>query len=124
MTLSRRFKAGCLMTLFAGFCVGIGFVLGVLAQQTWKKKTEEPKIVKWAAMKHLEKLNPTEEQKRAFEPRIDAAIVELETYKAEAMRGVWDLIDRVVADIDAELTPEQKVKWEEIRPKRPEDVKR
>jgi hypothetical protein len=45
--------------------------------------------------------------------------VELETYKAEAMRGVWDLIDRVVADIDAELTPEQKVKWEEIRPKRP-----
>jgi hypothetical protein len=119
VTISRRFKAGCLFTLFAGLCVGIGFVLGILAQQTWKKKTEEPKIVKWAAMKHLEKLKPTEEQKRVFEPRIDAAIVELETYKAEAMRGVWDLIDRVVADIDAELTPEQKVKWGEIRPKRP-----
>ena len=54
MTVSRRFKAGCLFTLFAVFCGGIGFVLGVLAQQTWKKKTEEPKIVKWAAMKHLE----------------------------------------------------------------------
>ena len=120
MRLSRRFKAGCLMTVAACFCVGIGFVLGVLAQQTWKKKTEEPKIVKWAAMKHLEKLNPTEEQRRAFEPKIDDAIVEVETFKAEAMRGVWDLIDQVADGIDAELTPEQKVKWAEIRPKRPE----
>jgi hypothetical protein len=120
MTVSRRFKAGCLLTLFAGFCAGIGFVFGVLAQQTWKKKTEEPTIMKWAAMKHLEKLNPTPEQKKAFEPKIDAAIVELEAYKAEAKRGVWDLIDRVLDDIDGELTPEQKAKWAEIRPKRPE----
>ena len=66
MTVSRRFKAGCLFSLFAVFCGGIGFVLGVLAQQTWKKKTEEPKIVKWAAMKHLEKLNPTPEQRDAI----------------------------------------------------------
>lgn len=118
MTVSRRFKAGCLFSLFAVFCGGIGFVLGVLAQQTWKKKTEEPKIVKWAAMKHLEKLNPTPEQREAFEPKIDAAIIELEAYKAQAKSGVWDLIDRVTDGIDAELTPEQKAKWAEIRPKR------
>ena len=118
MTVSRRFKAGCLFTLFAAFCVGIGFVLGILAQQTWKKKTEEPTIIKWAAMKHLEKLNPTPEQRQAFEPKIDAAIIELEAFKTEAKRGVWDLIDRVTDGIDAELTPEQKAKWAEIRPKR------
>jgi hypothetical protein len=120
MTVSRRFKAGCLLALFAVFCAGIGFVLGVLAQQTWKKKTEEPRIVKWAAMKHLEKLNPTPEQRQAFGPKIDAAIIELEAYKAEARRGVWDLIDRVANDIDAGLTPEQKAKWAEIRPRREE----
>lgn len=117
MTLSRRTKAGCLLTLLAAFCIGIGFVLGLLAQQTWKRKTEDPATMKWAAMKHLDKLNPTDEQRLAFEPKIEAAIQELGRLKTEGKTRGWELIDRVADDINALLTPEQQAKWAEIRPR-------
>ena len=121
--ITRRFKAGCLMTLLVGFCVGIGFVFGILAHQAWKKKTEKPEFMKWAAMKHLDKLKPTPEQRPKLEAKVDAAIAELTSFKAQAMRTIWNTLDRASADIDQELTPDQKAKWSEIKPKRPEETK-
>lgn len=123
MMISRRFKAGCLMTLLVGFCVGIGFVFGILAHQAWKKKTEQPEFMKWAAMRHLEKLQPTPEQRPKLEAKVDSTIAELMTFKAQAMRTIWDTLDRASADIDQDLTPEQKAKWSELKPKRPEEMK-
>jgi hypothetical protein len=123
MMITRRFKAGCLMTLLVGFCVGIGFVFGILAHQAWKKKTEQPGFMKWAAMKHLDKLQLTEEQRPKLEAKVDAAITELTTFKAQAMRTIWDTLDRASADIDQDLTPEQKAKWSEMKPMRPEAAK-
>lgn len=123
MMISRRFKAGCLMTLLVGFCVGIGFVFGIFAHQAWKKKTEQPAFMKWAAMKHLDKLQPTDEQRPKLEAKVDAAITELTTYKTQALRTIWDTLERTSADIEQELTPEQKARWSDIRPKRPAEVK-
>lgn len=118
MIISRRFKAGCLMTLLIGFCLGIGFVFGILAHQAWKKKTEQPEFMKWAAMKHLEKLQPTAEQRPKLEARVDATIAELMTFKAEAMNRIWQVIDQATQEVDEDLTPAQKAEWEKIRPRR------
>jgi hypothetical protein len=123
MIISRRFKAGCLMTLLIGFCLGIGFVFGVLAHSAWKKKTEQPEFMKWAAMNHLKKLKPTADQKPKFEAKVDGAITELMGFKKQAMINIWDIIDRTTTSLNEDLTPEQKAEWEKIKPKRPDDVK-
>lgn len=123
MNFSRRFKVGCLMTLLVSFCIGIGFIFGILAHQAWKKKTEQPEFMKWAAMKQLEKLKLTDEQRPQLEARVDTAITELMTIKSKSLQSLWDTLDRTAADIDQSLTSEQKVKWSKLRPKRPKESK-
>jgi hypothetical protein len=123
MMFSRRLKAGCFMTLLIAFCLGIGFVFGVLAHQTWKKKTEDPIFMKWAAMKHLERLQPTAEQIPKLEAKVDATLHELVTYKDSAVRSIWDTLERASNEIETELTQEQKEEWKRIRPMRPVDLK-
>jgi len=123
MTITRRFKVGCLMTLLIGFGIGIGFIFGILAHQSWKKKTEEPVFMKWAAMKNIDKLDPTPEQKQKLETIVDRAITELIDFKAQALTHIWDIIDRTENEIEAELTPEQKTEWADIKPKRPVEIK-
>jgi hypothetical protein len=123
MMISRRFKAGCLMTLLIGFCLGIGFVFGILAQQVWKKKTEDPAFMKWAAMKQLGKLKPDEAQRQKFELKLDGAVAELMALKGQAMRGIWDIIDRTCGELEQDLTPAQKEPWAKLRPKRPGEIK-
>lgn len=119
MTFSSRTKVGCLFTLVALFCIGIGFVAGVIAHQTWKKKTDEPGVMKWMVLKRLEKLEPTSEQLKRIEPKVDAALADLAIVKAEATESVWQIIDRATDSIADDLTPEQQERWRTIRPKRP-----
>lgn len=120
MIRNPRFKVGCLMTLLIGFCLGIGFVFGILAHQGWKKKTEEPAFMKWAALKHLDKLNPSEAQRKQFETHVDQAVRDLVQLRTEASEKVWQIIDRAMLGVAAELTPEQQEIFKEIKPKPPE----
>lgn len=120
MTLSPRTKIGCLFALVASFCIGIGFIGGVIAHQAWKKKSDDPAVMKWMVIKHLAKLDLTPEQHQRIEPKVDAALADLAAMKAEATTEVWQLIDRATASIATELTAEQQQKWQKIRPKRAE----
>lgn len=120
MILSRRAKAGCLITLAAGFCLGIGFVFGIMAHQAWKKKTEQPEFMKWAAMNHLKKLEPSPEQMPKFEAKVDSAVAELMSVKSATLRSIWDILEHTINEIDQDLTPAQKEEWERIKPRRPE----
>jgi hypothetical protein len=119
MMISRRFKVGCLMTLLAGFCLGIGFVFGILAHHAWKKKTEEPAFMKWVVMLQLEKLDISPEQRGKFEKRVDAAVSELLTFRTDAMKQIWSIIERASEELNADLTPPQQEKWRRIMPRRP-----
>ncbi len=119
MTFSPRMRVGCLFTLFAFFCLGSGFVVGVVSHQTWKKKTDDPTFMKWMTMRHLEKLKPSSEQRQQIEPTIDTALADLATIKAEATHSVWQVIDQAADRIAEKLNPEQQAKWSQIRPKRP-----
>lgn len=121
MTFSRRSKVGCLMTLLLGFCLGIGFVFGVLAHQAWKKKTEEPAFMKWAVMMQLDKLDLTPGQRAKVEKRVDYAVNELITFKTDAMKKIWSIIERTGEELNTDLTPPQQEKWRKIMPRRPVD---
>lgn len=118
MMISSRFKVGFLMTLLVGFCLGIGFVFGILAHQAWKKKTEEPAFMKWVVMSQLKKLELSPEQRSKVEKRVDAAVSELLTFRTDAMKQIWSIIERASEELNADLTPAQQEKWRVIMPRR------
>lgn len=112
------------MALLVLFCLGIGFVSGVLVHQGWKKKTEQPEFMKWAAMRHLEKLQLSPEQRPKLEARVNAAVDELTQYRKEAMQTVWEAIDKASTGFEEDLTADQKEQWSKIRPRRPAELAR
>ena len=125
MIRTRRTKVVLLLTLLVMVSVGVGFFLGIVLSSVISKKKEDPAFWKQAATKHLEKLHPTEEQRRKFEVRTGSAVQELSTLQKEGITRVWDVINRAVADIDKELTPEQRDLFEKIKPKeKPEEKTR
>lgn len=115
-------KAGCLLSLLVMVSVAVGFFIGIVLATTINKKKEQPAFWKKAAMKQIEKLHPTDEQRKKFEARTDGAVQELAALQKEGIARIWDVIDRAATDIDKELTPEQRQEFEKIKPKPPADV--
>jgi putative protein kinase ArgK-like GTPase of G3E family len=114
---SRRIKISLLLSLLVVVSVAVGFFLGIVLSSVINKKKEDPAFWKKAATKHLEKLQPTEEQRKKFEARTDSAVQELSALQKEGITRIWDVINRATADIDKELTPEQRVIFEKIKPR-------
>jgi len=120
MSLSRRTKAGCLISMLIVMSMGAGFMLGILVSKGLQKKKEDPVFWKQAAMKHLEKLHPNDAQRAKFESHTDKAVTELSALREEGIKDVWEIVLRATADIQQELSPEQRETFEKIRPKPPE----
>ncbi|MDB6137657.1 MAG: hypothetical protein JWO94_729, partial [Verrucomicrobiaceae bacterium] len=77
-----------------------------------------------AAHKKLEKLNPTAEQWKKFDARTDGAVQELVSIRQDAIKRVWEVVERAAADIEKELSPGQRETFEDkVKPKKPVDVK-
>lgn len=123
MTLTRRSKAGLLISLVVLISVAAGFAMGVVLSSVIAKKKEDPVFWKKAAMRHLEKLHPTDEQRKKFEAHTDKAVAELSTLRQKAIQDVWEIVGRAGQGVEQELTPEQKVLFEKIKPRRPEEKK-
>ena len=125
MIRTRRTKVILLLSLLVMVSVAVGFFIGIVLSSVINKKKEQPAFWKRAATKHLEKLHPTDEQREKFEARTDSAVQELSTLQKEGITRIWDVINRAVADIDKELTPEQRDLFEKIKPKeKPEEKTR
>ncbi len=107
MIRSRRTKVVLLLSLLVMVSVAVGFFIGIVLSSIISKKKEDPAFWKQAATKHLEKLHPTDEQRKKFEARTDSAVQELTALQKEGITRIWDVINRATADIDKELTPEQ-----------------
>jgi hypothetical protein len=122
MMATRRTKAGCLISLVIGFSIGVGFILGILAMKAYEKKKENPAFWKENAMKHLEKLHPSDAQRQLFEAHTDKAVAELTTLRKEAIQSVWQIVERALTGIQQDLTPEQNATFEKLRPKTPPEV--
>ncbi|MEN3943661.1 hypothetical protein WJU23_20345 [Prosthecobacter sp. SYSU 5D2] len=122
MTVSLRSKAGCVITLLILLSTGVGFTLGILVAKGIQKKKEDPTFWKQAAMKKLDELNPNEAQRKRFEYHTEQAVTELSDLRQEGIRRVWEVLDRALDDIEADLQPEQKETFEKIRPKPPESI--
>lgn len=117
MTLSRRTKVGLLLTLLVLASVMVGFVLGATTAKTIAKRKEDPLFWKPAAIKHLEKLHPTDAQRTRFQAIIDDASARLTRIRAETVARAQEIVAKAVADVERELTPEQQEIFATIKPK-------
>lgn len=124
MIFRSRTSAIVLISLLVVVSVGVGFFLGVIVHSAVVKKKEDPKFWREAALKHLSKIHPTEAQQKVLERHVDVAVKDLTELRKEAIKDIWQIVDTAVAAIDKELTPEQRIAFEKIKPKdkeRPKD---
>lgn len=114
-----RTKAVLFMLLLVFIGIVTGFFLGTVVA----KKKEDPLFWKEAVRKQLSKLHPTPEQRQKLEQRTDSAVQEVVVIKADVIKKLQDVVERAVADIDKELTPEQRKTFEKLKPKKPGEQK-
>jgi hypothetical protein len=118
-----KLKIVFLLSLLVLVSATAGFFVGIVLSSVINKKKDDPKFWKQSAMKQLAKLKPTEAQQKIFEARADASVQELIDIRKQGIRDVWDVIERTLADVDKELSPEQREMLIKIRPKKPEEAK-
>lgn len=117
MSISRRTKIASLVVLLVLMSLFTGFVLGALAAKGVAKRKDNPRFWKQAAMKQLDKLHPTEEQRVKFEARVDRAVEELVVIRKDTVTRAEGVIADAVIDIAKDLTPEQREIFDKIKPK-------
>ena len=117
MSISRRTKVAFVIVVLVLVSMVVGFFLGAIAAKAVAKKKDNPVFWKKAAMKQLDKLSPSEEQRKKFETRVDAAVAELVTAKQDIVTRSQVIVAKAVQDINKELTPEQQEIFRKIKPK-------
>lgn len=115
--LSRRFKVALLLALLVVVSMGIGFFLGIGLAKAIAKKKEDPSFWNEAALKQLEKLHPNDAQRERFKQLVGGAVDELIVVRERTITDVRTILVRVIADIDQELTPEQREAFAKLKPK-------
>jgi Spy/CpxP family protein refolding chaperone len=67
-------------------------------------------------LQHRLRLSPEETQK--VQAHMDARVDELKALREETVSRTNDIIERLIADVDQELTPEQKAEFARLKEKR------
>jgi hypothetical protein len=62
-------------------------------------------------------VSPTPEQAARLQKHLDVAVGELKEIRADTIRRSTNVIGRLVADVERELTPEQARAFERMKPK-------
>jgi hypothetical protein len=117
MSSPSKTKAVVLISLLVLVSVGAGFFLGVIVAAAVNKKKEDPKFWRAAALKQLAKLHPTDAQNKLFEQQVGSAVEDLSQLRKQAATEAWQIVEKTVAKIDQELTPEQRETFAKIKPK-------
>lgn len=104
------------VTLLGGLAGGfVGHRLGRQAMQA----RSDPESWHTRASRHFEQVvHPTPEQSEKLEGHLVTALAELKAIRLEALNRSTEVIDRLVVKVEAELTPEQRVAFDRIKPRR------
>jgi hypothetical protein len=117
MSVSRRTRIALLVIVLVAVSGFAGFVLGAIAAKGVANRKDDPRFWKKVAMRKLETLKPSDEQRTRMEKRVDSAVDELVAIRKDTVVRAEQAVARAVADIAAELTPEQRAQLEKIKPK-------
>jgi hypothetical protein len=115
--MTRRLKVGLLLALLVVVSLITGFFFGAVAAKAVAKKKDNPRFWRQVAMKQLEKVHPTDEQRQKFERRVNEAVDELVAIRKETVSRAEAVVNKAVNDIGQQLTPEQQEVYQKIKPK-------
>ena len=98
-----------------------GLVGGLVGQRYARmefQRRSDPSHWNETAMRDVERtVHPTPEQRQKIQDHLDAAVEELKNVRAETIRRSAEIVMRLVGQVDRELTPEQRVAFEQLKPK-------
>lgn len=117
-------RHGLIVACLAGIGLGCGLAGGAvgyrLARQEMRSRSDPETWHERATRRFEEIVKPTPEQGPKLGRHLDAALEELKQVRREAITRSTTVIDRLVSEVEAELSPEQRRAFDRIKPRREE----
>lgn len=107
-----------LLGIAAASGVAGGMVGHRLGRQAMRAQADPEAWHERAIRRFDEVVDPTPEQGARVSAHLDAALTELRQVRAEAIQRTTAVIQRLVAQVEAELTPDQRRAFEALKPQR------
>lgn len=106
--------------------VGIALVCGVaggavgyrMGRQAMKQRADPETWHEQATRRFDELVRPTAEQTKRLDVHLTAALSELRGIRQDAIARSTLVIEKLVTAVEAELTPEQKASFQQLKPRR------
>ena len=116
MNTRRRVFLG--LATLALVCGVIGGVIGWRAARKEFESRNNPQTWNEHVSKEFNRLvKPTEEQGPRVKAHLDRAVLDLQAIRRETLTKSTNVIWRLVSEVEAELSPEQKKAFEAMKPK-------
>jgi hypothetical protein len=93
-----------------------GYYFGFQVAKAKARARSNPDAWNVSAMRGIERhLKLNDSQRREIQAIIDGGVVELKSIRLETVRKTDTIIDRLIAEIDTKLTPEQQVEFAKLK---------
>jgi hypothetical protein len=110
-----------IVVCLAGLVLVSGLLGGLVGQRYARREFQQrsdPSHWNETAMRDFERtVKPTPEQRQKIQDHLDLAVEELKNVRAETVRRSAEIVMRLVGQVENELTPEQRVAFERLKPK-------
>ncbi len=117
--MKPTWKIAALLTAIIAISGFAGFYGGYQIAKSKARARSNPDAWNESAMRSLERhLKPTNPQRQKIQALIDGGVVELKSVRLETMEKTNAVLDRVIAEIDHELTPAQQAEFAKLKKNR------
>lgn len=121
MSISRHWKiAFCLLALAIASGLAGGLIGHRLARRHLEIRNNPENWNEHVAREFDRIVKPTPEQGAKIQARLDQAVRELQTVRLDTIARSTNIIWRLVADVERELTPQQRQAFEVMKPRQAE----
>lgn len=115
-------RDGVIVLCLLGIGAACGIAGGAMGYRLGRQEMREradPEAWHHRALRRFDDVvHPTPEQGERVSRHLDAALAELRQIRGDAVQRTTAVIDRLVAQVEAELTAEQKAAFEQLKPRR------
>jgi hypothetical protein len=114
----RSWKAGlCLLGIIVATSLSGGLVGHLIARRQLEARNNPETWNKHVAREFDHLVKPTPAQSAVIQAHLDRAVRELQDIRMETIARSTNVIARLIAEVDKELTPEQRQAFEAMKPK-------
>ena len=118
----RSWKTGlCLLGIILATSLSGGLVGHRIARRQLDARNNPENWNEHVSREFDRLVKPTPEQDIRIQAHLDRAVRELQAIRMETIARSTNVIDRLIAEVDKELTPEQRQAFEAMKPK-PSDM--